>query len=76
MPPGSFIVKENYTADRVFDLVTLMYKVDGYDPDSNDWFWAKIKADGTIDAEGQVSGCQGCHRQGADNDYVLTGDLR
>ncbi len=76
MPHGSMIVKENYTADRVFDLVTVMYKADGYNPDNNDWFWAKIKADGTVDAEGQVRGCQACHSQGADNDFVLTGDLR
>ena len=42
MPNGAIIVKENYTPDAVFSLVTLMYKVEGYDPENNDWFWAKI----------------------------------
>jgi len=76
MPNGAIIVKENYTPDQVFELVTVMYKVQGYNPDNNDWFWAKIKIDGSVDAEGQVRGCQSCHGHGKDNDFVLTGNLR
>ena len=76
MPSGAIIVKENYTAEGVFDLITVMYKVDGYDPGNNNWFWAKVKANGEVDAAGQLQGCQACHGARRDNDFVLTGDLK
>ncbi len=76
MPNGAIIIKENYSSDRVFELVTVMYKVQGYNPENSDWFWAKIQSNGTIDAEGQVRGCQTCHSQDKENDFVLTGSLR
>ena len=76
MPDGAIIVKENYTAEKQFALVTLMYKVDGYNPEHNDWFWAKITADGQVEAEGQVAGCQACHGGRRDNDYVMTAELK
>ena len=76
MPKGAIIVKENYTADKVFSLVTLMYKVKGYDPENNDWFWAKITAGGDVQAEGKVIGCQVCHGGGRANDFVLTAPLK
>jgi hypothetical protein len=76
MPNEAIIVKENYMPDGVLDAITVMYKVDGYNDEHNDWFWTKILADGTIDAEGQVEGCQSCHRAKRDNDYVYTGELQ
>ena len=76
MPNGAIIVKENYTADGAFELVTVMYKVRGYNPDHNDWFWAKVSASGEVLAEGQLAGCQACHGARKDNDYVLTADLK
>ena len=76
MPNGAIIVKENYTADGSFDLITVMYKVAGYNPDNNDWFWAKVKANGEVEAEGQLQGCQACHGARRENDFVLTGDLK
>ena len=76
MPNGAIIVKENYTADGTFDMVTVMYKVGGYNPDNNDWFWAKVKANGEVDAEGQLQGCQACHGARRDNDFVMTGELK
>ena len=76
IPNGGIIVKENYTPDAVFDLITLMYKVDGFDPENNDWFWAKIGAAGDVQAEGKVAGCQACHGVGRENDFVLTSTLK
>ena len=72
---GSMIVKENYSPDAVFSLVTIMYKVAGYDAENNDWFWAKIGADGDVQAEGKLMGCQACHGGGRANDFVLTAPL-
>lgn len=72
LPDGSFVVKENYTPDGVLDSTTVMYKVDGYNPEHNDWFWAKVGAEGAVQAEGKVESCQACHSQQKDNDYIMT----
>ncbi|MBD3161696.1 MAG: hypothetical protein GF346_05515 [Candidatus Eisenbacteria bacterium] len=73
LPSGSIIVKENYMPDSTLAAVTVMYKVDGYDPDNNDWYWLKRTADGTVEAQGRVQGCIDCHGKALDNDFVLTG---
>ena len=36
LPNGAMIVKENYASDRTFDLITITYNVNGYNPDHND----------------------------------------
>ena len=66
MPPGAIIIKENYTPDGQYDANTVMYKKSGYNPEHNDWFWLKVLADGTIDKEGRVTGCQECHADAPD----------
>jgi cytochrome c553 len=75
LPPGSIVVKENFggTVDEPGDLaaLTVMSKVDGFNPDANDWFWVKAQADGTVDAEGAVEGCINCHAQDGNADYLL-----
>ncbi len=71
LPAGSIIVKENYTPDRTLDAVTVMYKSAGYNPEHGDWYWLKRAANGNVDAEGMVVGCQNCHSAAA-RDYVLT----
>lgn len=70
-PYGSLIVKENYTADKTLAKITLMYKVKGYDPQSGDWFWAAYSPDGTVEAEGKIQSCIGCHSVRADQDHVF-----
>ena len=35
LPPNSIIVKENYTEEGEFTATTVMYKVDGYNPQGN-----------------------------------------
>ena len=76
LPDGSIIVKENYTPEGVLDATTVMYKVAEYNPDHNDWFWTKVAADGTVQEEGKVEGCQACHGQQRDNDYIWTSPLK
>ena len=77
LPDGSIIVKENYVGEDPenpgeLDALTIMYKVDGFNPDAGDWFWVKAKPGGDqIDAEGAVAGCVGCHSQQGNDDYVL-----
>ena len=72
LPHGSIIVKEDYTPDRTLDVMTVMYKRDGYDPEHGDWYWLQRAANGNVDAEGMVAGCQNCHSDAA-RDYVWTG---
>ena len=75
MPDGAIILKENYTPEGKLAATTVMYKKSGYNPEHNDWFWLKSLADGTIEKEGKVGGCQTCHGDVSDNDYVWTGPL-
>ena len=53
-----------------------MYKKSDYNPDHNGWFWVKALADGTVEKEGMVEGCQNCHGDVKENDYVWTGPLQ
>ena len=66
MPDGAIIVKENYSPDGNLGATTVMYKKSGYDPENNDWYWLKVLADGTVEKEGMVQGCQDCHVDGTD----------
>lgn len=73
---GSIIVKENYMPDKTLGALTVMYRVNGYDPNAGDWFWAKYKADGAIEKEGKVAGCIGCHTAAIQNDWLFTGPVK
>lgn len=75
LPNGAIIMKENYNEDGSFFEDTVMYKVEGYNPEHNDWFWLQVGADGSM-LEGKVEGCQACHGTLRANDYVMTGAMR
>ena len=76
IPENAIIVKENYLPDRTLDSITVMYKVAEYNPEHNNWFFAKLSADGAVSAEGKVQSCQACHSVQRDNDYIYTGSLK
>jgi hypothetical protein len=73
MREGSIIAKENYTADKEFIALTVMYKIEGYNPEAGDWFWARYAPDGKVEASGKVGACIKCHSRRKDNDYIYTG---
>ncbi|MYC30536.1 MAG: hypothetical protein F4X65_10690, partial [Chloroflexi bacterium] len=73
MSPNAIVVKENYTIEKEFQALTVMYKVEDYDPENNDWFYLKVLPDGTVSHEGRHEGCQTCHRVRASNDFIWTG---
>lgn len=58
---GSIIVKENYMPDKKLGAITVMYKVDGYNKEGNDWFWGKYSPEGDVQASGKVAPCISCH---------------
>jgi len=73
---GSIIVKENYTAEKIFVALTVMYKIKGYNPEGGDWFWVKYLPDGKVETSGKVKGCINCHSKQKDNDYIFTGKVK
>jgi hypothetical protein len=76
LPYGSIIVTENYSTEKWLESLTVMYKIKGYNPGDNDWFWAKYGPEGTIAAEGKLNSCEDCHYQKKSNDYIWTARLK
>lgn len=72
MAPGAIVVKENYGPGDQLMAITVMQKVQGYDPQHRDWFWAKYLPDGKVDAAGRVAACYQCHDGAADHDGLWT----
>jgi hypothetical protein len=73
LPPGSMIVKLNYAKDKeTLKAITPMYKVEGYDPEAGDWFWAKYGPDGEDKAAGKVQSCIQCHKARKAHDWIFT----
>ncbi len=76
LPYGSIVVKENYMGalSNPGDIaaLTVMYKVEGFNPEAGDWFWMKAAGDGSaVMAAGAVEGCINCHSQEGNADYML-----
>ena len=59
---GTMLVKEQLTGDGELSALTVMAKgPEGYDPETNDWWWARIETSGDVPFSGNVSFCVGCH---------------
>ncbi len=71
LPDGSIVVMENYSSAKELTALTMIYKVKGYNPEGDDWFWARYLPDGKIDSEGKVSLCMVCHGMAKNNDYIM-----
>jgi len=67
---GTIVVKENIGNDNKLKALTVMYKVEGFNPEKGDWFWAKYSPKGKVAKSGKVKGCIGCHNSVEDNDYI------
>ncbi len=92
------IIKRNYGGPGVsrdavandpakyLKAVTVMLKRPGYDPETQDWFWVKYKADGSLDtnpagmmlagkvAKGKPKGCIACHTAAPGGDMMSLHD--
>ncbi len=76
LPPGSFIIKENYMNKDVknpgvLDHLTLMYKYPEFNPRANDWFWLMASPTGRIRSAGKGARCIACHGRLNNHDYLL-----
>ena len=59
---GTMLVKEQLTGDGELSALTVMAKgPEGYDAETNDWWWARIETSGDVPFSGNVSFCVGCH---------------
>jgi len=83
LPEGSIIVREGYgmntnTYAPTGEIIayTVMYKVKGFNPKGNDWFWAHFTGTGKVVQSGVVDQCIKCHFSSRDNDYVVDHKLR
>lgn len=70
-PFGSIIVKENYDSGKKLVMYTVMAKIEGYNPDRNDWFWVKYGSKGEVQATGRLEKCAKCHVTRKSNDYII-----
>ena len=96
---GDLVIKRNYGPEGVsidevlldpeghLGAVTIMFRREaGYDPDNQNWFWAKYLPDGSLDvnpagiqlagrvAKGAEQGCIACHVAASGDDYIFTSD--
>lgn len=79
-PNKSIIVKENYTKDEELAAITIMYRIEDYDPEHKDWWWVKYSPEGEVmeakgmKLAGKVKACIGCHSSAQGGDYLFTND--
>lgn len=71
MKNGSMVVKYNLSPADEIKAITLMYKVEGYNPEAGDWFWVQYSPTGEVHKAGKPKSCIGCHTKQAGNDYIL-----
>ncbi len=74
-PMGTIIVKENMNRDEEVQKITVMAKVDGYNNEGGNWFWAAYSPEGEVLAEGTPKGCVSCHVGMKSNDYIIVRPL-
>lgn len=74
LPYGSISVKRGYDSADEADargFLTVMKKIEGYNPDQGDWFWLRVGIEGTLGTEvGESAFCASCHTSGVD--YLRT----
>lgn len=74
-PYGTIIVKDNLDRNDNLGRVAVMAKVEGYNVEGGEWFWAIYSSEGEVFAEGTPEGCVSCHEGMKSNDYVIVRQL-
>jgi len=89
----NIIAKRNYHGETIsidkvasdpakyLQAITVMLERPGYDPETGDWFWAKYRADGSLDTNpegimlaGKVADCIACHTTAPGGDMIFLRD--
>lgn len=85
---GAVIVKENYSerSEDALMSVTVMEKTEGYDPETENWFYVKYSPEGEVMKDeqgkplaglvgkGKDKGCVPCHSTAGGGDYLFMND--
>ena len=76
-PECSRIVKAQYTdqnATEVEELGIMVKMPEGYDPEHNDWWYARYDPTGTeaISSGKMATICRTCHEQASETDYLFS----
>jgi len=96
--PYHVIVKDNFGGqgaslemvretprERLAAITVMVQMPEGYDPDNNDWFYARYDPDGMVSmknsmalagrvGDGTTASCIGCHAKAGGGDYIFTND--
>jgi hypothetical protein len=86
LPLGSIILRRNFTSEDETALAgyTAMKRIDNFNPEGGDWFWAKFAPDGSLELDelgvplagavgkGGTNGCISCHANAPGGDFVFS----
>ncbi len=75
LPFGSLIVKEGYNIDKELINILVITKISNFNPENNDWYWARFAPDGKALYSGKVQACINCHLPFSRNDYLISHKL-
>lgn len=75
-PYGSIVLKENFQSKDPgsLDSLTVMKRIEGYDPENGDWFWARYTPSGKLTHAGRVAMCSDCHFDAGGDDFLFLND--
>jgi hypothetical protein len=69
--PGTLLVKEHLDADGMHAGLTVMFKGPaGLAPETGDWWWAAVDAEGAPIQTGQIAICTSCHTTASSTGFV------
>lgn len=63
-PVGAVIVEQEYVDDQCSDLerfTAMKREASGYAPDAGDWHWQRLAKDRSVELDGKLPTCGGCH---------------
>jgi hypothetical protein len=73
LPDGACIINEEYAADKKLKVLTVMFKVKGYNPEAGDWLWVKYDSlNGYVLESGKLESCISCHASKKENSYLFS----
>lgn len=64
-PVGAILLKEEYIDDQCSDLdrfTAMKREPNGYAPGAGDWHWQRVNKDGSVELDGKLPSCSGCHQ--------------
>ena len=72
LPEGMLVVKEHLDAEGQPSGYTMMYKgPPGTNADTEDWWFARVGADGNLKESGAPGFCVGCHSVAEETDWLF-----